>query len=118
MKRTLLAAALLLGAMAPASAADLSAQVSRTKHVVHIKHARGVAARETHVVEVAIRPPGFRYVINGSVFTGGGPSCFGWAPQQRVALLAGDWHGQCATAVFRNLSLRRTCEMACEGNAF
>jgi opacity protein-like surface antigen len=115
MKRSLLAAAVLVGAVTSVAAADLSAPVSRARHVVHT---RIVVPRETHVVEVAIRPPGFQYVINGSVFTGSGPSCFGWGPQQRVALLAGEWHGQCSTAVFRNLSLGRTCEMACGGDVF
>jgi hypothetical protein len=114
MKAGVLAALVLLTA-GPAVAADLSVQAPQTKHSVRVKHTRVVVARETHVVEVAIRPPGFQYVINGVVFTGRGPSCFGWAPKQRVALLAGEWHGRCSTAVFRNLSLGRTCEMACGG---
>ena len=92
-------------------AADV-AVMTRTKHVRQIVQPR-VAVRELHLVEVAVRPPGHRYVINGAFFTGSGPSCFGWAPKQRVLLLAGDRNGNCATAVFRNLSLRRTCEMTC-----
>ena len=92
-------------------AADV-AVVTRTKHVRQIIQPR-IAVRELHLVEVAVRPPGHRYVINGAFFTGSGPSCFGWAPKQRVLLLAGDRNGNCATAVFRNLSLRRTCEMTC-----
>jgi hypothetical protein len=92
-----------------------AADVVVTTKKVHVRHfhVHRLAVRETHVVEVAVRPPGVRYVINGSFFTGSGPSCFGWAPRQRVVLLAGEKHGQCTTAVFRNLSLGRTCEMTC-----
>lgn len=96
---------------AAAQAADMTV-VTRTKDIRQAVERR-VALRELHLVEVAVRPPGYRYVINGAFFTGSAPSCFGWAPKQRVLLLAGDRNGNCATAVFRNLSLRRTCEMTC-----
>jgi len=103
---------LAIGCTASAVQAADMAVVTRTTHVRQIVQTR-VAVRELQQVEVAVRPPGHRYVINGAFFSGSGPSCFGWAPKQRVLLLAGDRNGNCTTAVFRNLSLRRTCEMTC-----
>ena len=85
-------------------------------HIRHVQHWHGARAvlEETHVVEVALDPPaGRRFIINGAHFTATGNACLGWAPRQRLRLLAGEWHGYCHKAVFQNLTLRRVCEMWC-----
>lgn len=98
----------------PAAAADLSTTdtVPVKSHRVYHRHVYRVP--ETHVVEVAVNPlEGRRYIINGSFFTAASDACRGWAPKQRLRLLAGEWHGRCTTAVFHNLTLGRTCKMYC-----
>ena len=68
---------------------------------------------ERHVIE-GVRPPGSPvFLINGRYFTAASPSCMRWLPNERITLLAGDWHGYCDTAVFRNLSRGGTCTMWC-----
>jgi hypothetical protein len=87
----------------PVLAADMGVSGSRVTHW-----------REHHIIEVAINPPGSReFVINGAHFAAKSDACRGWEAGDRLALLAGEWHGYCGTAVFRNLSRGRTCEMWC-----
>lgn len=75
---------------------------------------RGYAWRDHHIIEVAIHPPGSRaFIINGAHFAAKSDACLGWEAGDRIALVSGEWHGYCTSAVFRNLSRGRTCEMWC-----
>ena len=68
---------------------------------------------ERHVVE-GVRPPwSNRFLINGRYFAATSPACANWLPGDRIKLLAGDWHGYCEVAVFRNLRRHSTCTMQC-----
>jgi hypothetical protein len=74
-------------------------------------------APERHVVEI-VKVSGngsLRFVINGHAFTAASGACGGWTTGDRVSLTAGEWHGYCATAVFRNVTRRRSCEVLCNG---
>jgi hypothetical protein len=94
-----------------ALAADASADEAPARRVHRVRH--WYPAYE-HVVEVSIRPPGRTYIINGRYWTGtSDAACFGWGPKQRVQMISGNWDGYCSTAVIRNVTLGRTCEMAC-----
>jgi hypothetical protein len=66
-----------------------------------------------HVVEVVAPPYSARFIINGARFTGVTPACFSWAAGERIKLIAGDWNGRCAGAVFYNFAQRNRCEMWC-----
>jgi hypothetical protein len=68
---------------------------------------------ERHVVEVVQPPRSGNFIINGARFTGISASCLSWAAGERITLVAGDWHGRCATAVFYNFTRRSTCETWC-----
>jgi len=68
---------------------------------------------ERHVIEVVVPPYSGRFIINGTRFTGRTPACFSWAAGERIALIAGDWHGRCIDAVFYNFARRSTCETWC-----
>jgi hypothetical protein len=105
-----LVAALAVLASPAVQAAELSVgdAPARTYRVRHYWR-----AVPQHVVEVAIRPLGHQYIINGRYWTGTSNACFGWGPKQRVRMISGEWHGNCATAVIRNVTLGRTCEMIC-----
>jgi hypothetical protein len=76
-------------------------------------HRHFVLPPERHVIEVVHPPYGGSFVINGAYFSAKTAACLGWTAGDRVTLLAGDWHGQCVDAVFRNVARRRTCEMWC-----
>jgi hypothetical protein len=68
---------------------------------------------ERHVLE-GVRPPGSNiFLINGRHFAATSPACANWLPGDRIKLLAGDWHGYCEVAVFRNLRRGGTCTMLC-----
>jgi hypothetical protein len=68
---------------------------------------------ERHVLE-GIHPPGSNiFLINGRYFAAASPACARWLPGDRITLLAGDWHGYCEVAVFRNLRQGGTCTMWC-----
>lgn len=84
-----------------------------------VRHVHYTRIRDHHIIEVAITPYAAReFIINGSHFAPKGDACRGWEAGQRITLVAGDWNGRCVSAVFRNLSLRRTCEMWCGYEAF
>lgn len=70
-------------------------------------------APERHVIEVVQPPWSGNFIINGARFTGRTPACLSWAAGERIALIAGDWHGRCVDAVFYNYSRRNTCETWC-----
>jgi len=70
-------------------------------------------APERHVIEVVQPPWSGNFIINGTRFTGRTPACFSWAAGERIALIAGDWHGRCIDAVFYNFARRSTCETWC-----
>jgi hypothetical protein len=76
-------------------------------------HHRHYLARPRHVIEVVQPPYSGRFIINGAHFTGFTPACFSWAAGERITLVAGDWHGDCATAVFYNFRRHSTCHMWC-----
>jgi len=73
---------------------------------------------ERHVIEVVQPPYSGNFIINGARFTALTPACFGWAAGERIRLLAGDWSGRCAVALFYNVYRRSTCEMWCGGGAW
>jgi hypothetical protein len=82
-----------------------------TRH--YIRHGFYPLPPERHVVE-GVRPPwSNRFLINGRYFAATSPACANWLPGDRIALLAGDWHGYCDYAVFRNLRRGGTCTMLC-----
>jgi hypothetical protein len=71
---------------------------------------------ERHVIEVVRPPYSANFIINGARFVGRTPACWSWAAGERIKLLAGDWNGRCAYAVFYNFYRRSTCEMLCGGS--
>jgi hypothetical protein len=103
-------ALLSLALSTPVLAAELTVRGVH-RHVHH--HYR--LPPERHVVEKVSPPFSGNYLINGTWFTALSPRCSRWISGERIALVAGDWHGYCRTAVFRNLSRRATCELACRG---
>jgi hypothetical protein len=74
---------------------------------------RHTLPRERHVIEAARPPYSGSYIINGAYFTAKSAACSFWNAGERVTLLAGDWHGRCVDAVFRNAAHRSACEMWC-----
>jgi len=116
MKRCILShsLAMLLSAftmLVPASSADIEAD-RRVRARVTI-HRHYVLPPEQHVVE-GVRPPySGNYLINGTWFTANTAACARWVAGERIRLLAGDWNGACASAVFYNVPRRMACEMAC-----
>ena len=112
MRKALLALVLAFLMSGTAIAAELSlSQTSTSRHSYRVD--RLVRSLPEHVIEVSIHPPGHRYIINGAYWTGTSPACFGWAPKQRVRMIAGEWHGTCGTAIIRNVTLGRTCQFVC-----
>jgi hypothetical protein len=82
-----------------------------TRH--YVRHYFYPLPPEHHVVE-GVRPPwSNRFLINGRYFAATSPACANWLPGDRIKLLAGDWHGYCEVAVFRNLRRGGTCTMLC-----
>lgn len=112
MLKALLATGFTFIVLGTASAAELSIDNALSGRL-HYRVDRFVRVLPEHVVEVSIRPPGHRYIINGAYWTGTSPACFGWAPKQRVRMIVGEWHGNCSTAIIRNVTLGRTCEFVC-----
>jgi hypothetical protein len=108
--KTLLLSMLALAWLVPAPAALADGMEVKKTRVAYM-HYR--LPPERHVIE-GVRPPGSAvFLINGRYFTAASPSCMRWLPNERITLLAGDWHGYCDTAVFRNLSRGGTCTMWC-----
>jgi|SRR5947209_12879333 len=70
---------------------------------------------ERHVLEIVnFSSFGLRFLINGHYFRASPSDCPGWIAGDRVALLAGDWHGYCVTAVFQDLTRGRSCRVSCD----
>ena len=100
-------ALLLSSSLASGAAAAANAPVGQAYSV----------APARHVVEI-VKVSGngsLRFVINGHAFTAVSGACGGWTAGDRVGLTAGEWHGYCATAVLRNVTRRRSCEVLCSG---
>ncbi len=99
----------------PVQAADLTAIPHRAVHRHHVVRVERtiVLPPERHVVEVVDPPYSGNFIINGTRFTGAAPACLRWSAGERIKLLAGDWHGHCAGALFYNATLRSTCPMVC-----
>jgi len=74
---------------------------------------RHAVPAERHVIEVVRPPHGGSYIINGAYFTAKSATCSSWNAGDRITLLAGDWHGHCIDAVFRNAAHRGACQMWC-----
>jgi hypothetical protein len=103
-------AALLCG---PAVAAELDE--ATVAPYANISRFRYILPPERHVVEtVNFSSFGLRFFINGHYFRASPWDCPGWIAGDRVALLAGDWHGYCVTAVFRDRTRNRTCRVSCD----
>jgi hypothetical protein len=100
-----LAFALASPACAPASADEMVEQPVYRHHVYR--------PRDRHVIEVVQPPWSGNFIINGTHFTGQGRACMRWAAGERIRLVSGDWHGQCAMAVFYNYRRRNRCEASC-----
>ncbi|HEY7301469.1 MAG TPA: hypothetical protein VH684_26565 [Xanthobacteraceae bacterium] len=102
---------LLLVLPLPISAQSARADAIGTRH--YVRHGFYPLPPERHVVE-GVRPPwSNRFLINGRYFAATSPACASWLPGDRIKLLAGDWHGYCEVAVFRNLRRGGTCTMLC-----
>lgn len=97
---------LTLFASEPAAAAELDGAAP-------VRH-RFALARERHVLEVVDASAfGVRFIINGHAFAVPSGTCPGWVAGDRVSLVAGEWHGYCATAVFHNATRGRSCDTWC-----
>jgi hypothetical protein len=103
--------ALLLAFSQTAFAADLVSP--RRPHAAY--HHAIVLPPERHVIERVHPPFGGDFLINGTVFAPASPACLGWAAGEPIRLVAGDWHAQCVTAVFYNVTRHQSCEMLCKG---
>jgi hypothetical protein len=104
MFRSVLVVALALMACQPALPAELRS---------HERQWRSALPPERHVIEVVRPPYSGSFIINGAAFTAKGPVCWNWTAGERVTLIAGEWHGWCTSAVFYNLTRRRSCDMWC-----
>ena len=70
---------------------------------------------ERHVLEVVnFSSFGLRFLINGHYFRANPLECPGWIAGDRVTLVAGEWHGYCATAIFHDLTRHRSCRVECD----
>ena len=97
---------------APAIAAELGEPAPARSYVPQYHFA---LPPERHVLEVVnFSSFGLRFLINGHYFSANPLECPGWVAGDHVTLVAGDWHGYCATAVFHDLTRHRTCRMACD----
>jgi hypothetical protein len=70
---------------------------------------------ERHVIEKVQPPYSGNFIINGTRFVGHTRACRRWIAGERIRLVAGDWHGRCADAVFYNYVRRNTCRASCSG---
>jgi len=97
---------------APAIAAELGEPAPARSYVPQYHFA---LPPERHVLEVVnFSSFGLRFLINGHYFRANPWECPGWIAGDRVTLVAGEWHGYCATAVFHDLTRHRTCRMECD----
>jgi hypothetical protein len=102
----------LAGTMLASSQSALGDGMRQRAVVHHYRHYSRLPP-ERHVIE-GVRPPGSNiFLINGRYFAAASPACAYWLPGDRITLLAGDWHGYCDIAVFRNLRRGGTCTMWC-----
>ena len=83
----------------------------RYRHYPHYIH----LPPERHVIEVVQPPSSGNFIINGTRFVGHTRACRRWIAGERIRLVAGDWHGRCADAVFYNYVRRNTCRASCSG---
>jgi hypothetical protein len=98
----------------PAISAELGAPAPGT----YVPQYHFALPPERHVLEVVnFSSFGLRFLINGHYFSANPLECPGWVAGDRVTLVAGDWHGYCATAVFHDLTRHLTCRMACDSLA-
>jgi hypothetical protein len=111
MSKSFLVFVLAILACRPALSADQSASVEHSVSAGHNR--RIVLPPERHVIELVRPPYSGAFIINNAHFTAKSPACLGWVANERVTLLAGDWHGRCLDALFYNVSRRQTCEMWC-----
>jgi hypothetical protein len=109
MSKSILVLVLAILACRPALSAD------QGPHVLQV--ARHLLPPERHVIEVVRPPYSGLYIINGANFAAKSAACAGWNAGERITLLAGDWHGRCVDAVFRDVARHRACEMWCGGSA-
>lgn len=106
-------AMLLLAFMMPTPARPADIEADRRVRARVTIHRHYVLPPERHVVE-GVRPPySGNYLINGTWFAAKTAACTRWVSGERIRLLAGDWHGACASAVFYNVPRRMACEMRC-----
>jgi hypothetical protein len=105
-----LVALLLAGTFTAAQAADITT-IRRVRGHVPVRHF--VLLPERHVVEKVMPPYSGNYLINATWFTAMTAACARWVAGDRIRLVAGDWHGACTTAIFRNVSRGMTCELSC-----
>lgn len=101
------------------SLASGEAAAAEGELATQVEHAnatyRHTALPERRVVEI-VKVAGngsVRFVINGHAFTVASGACGGWMAGDGVVMTAGEWHGYCDTAVFRNVTRRRSCEVLC-----
>ncbi len=95
----------------PAISAELGELQPNHYVSYHREPIRLGAAR--HVIEVVKPPYSGSFIINGTNFAAASPACLAWTAGDRVALLAGDWHGYCAGATFYNVTRHQACPMWC-----
>jgi hypothetical protein len=96
----------------PAVAAELDKAVAQ---YANIPRYRSALPPERHVLErVNFSSLGLRFLINGHYFGASPLDCPGWAAGDRLALLAGEWHGYCVTAIFHDLTRDRSCRVSCD----
>ena len=84
-----------------------------TYHRHRYVHHWSALPREHHVIEQVRDGISTDFILNGTWFSGIDACALGWTAGDRIKLLAGDWHGNCQTALFYNASRHRTCELAC-----
>ena len=110
-------ASLLLGSWVGPALSDGTAVTPRHRHFVrhHVIARLPPLPPARHVIEKVTPPGSGVLLINNATFIATNPWCARWAAGERVRLIAGDWHAQCAGAVFYNLSRRQTCTLICRG---
>jgi hypothetical protein len=115
--RALSAMALAFSIFTPAQSEPIEAGQRARPHHHHrshvAQHGRIVLPPEQHVIEKTQPPYSGNYLINDTWFTAKTLACSRWVARERIKLLAGDWHGACADAVFYNVTRRQTCELSC-----
>jgi hypothetical protein len=92
----------------------VSAELDETASAPHVPRYRYALPPERHVLEMAnFSSFGLRFLTNGHYFRASPLDCPGWVAGDRVTLLAGEGHGYCATAVLRDLTRHRSCQVSC-----